>query len=122
MIHLPIYSRKCSSCDGDCIWSDDAWTCTACGDEWSIDHDPKYGPPADAGPWELITSEGRTVYHRRTVGPLCWLTVKRRAMGDYRWVRHTTYGGTRNHYGRVLDCGNAATWQAARSAADRSAR
>lgn len=37
--------RRCSSCGGRCLWAEDAWTCTACGDEWDEDHNLRYAPP-----------------------------------------------------------------------------
>jgi hypothetical protein len=30
--------RRCPSCGGRAPWSDDAWTCERCGDEWYPDH------------------------------------------------------------------------------------
>ena len=36
---------KCASCHGSCRWSDDAWVCRKCGDEWYPDHGAEYAPP-----------------------------------------------------------------------------
>jgi predicted RNA-binding Zn-ribbon protein involved in translation (DUF1610 family) len=38
-------TRRCSNCGGECLWAIDAWTCSACGDEWVEDHNIRYAPP-----------------------------------------------------------------------------
>jgi hypothetical protein len=35
-------ARPCTTCGGTCRWSDDAWCCVDCGDEWSVDAGPQY--------------------------------------------------------------------------------
>lgn len=37
--------RKCTTCGGRCLWADDAWVCSRCGDEWYPDHGEMYAPP-----------------------------------------------------------------------------
>jgi len=37
--------RRCSVCGGRCYWSEDAWTCSACGSEWNEDHSLNFAPP-----------------------------------------------------------------------------
>lgn len=117
-------TRRCTTCGGDCHWSDDAWTCTACGDEWGFDHDPKYGAPGDeeVSSWEVIKSERATVYHRRILGPDYWLAVRQLPDGSWRWRRRHRPAHSGVIPAAVLDSGTASTWQAARAAADRSTR
>lgn len=41
-------SVRCAVCNGLCFWSEDAWVCTKCGDEWYPDHGPEYAAPGGA--------------------------------------------------------------------------
>ena len=37
--------RRCSACNGRCLWAEDAWVCSKCGSEWVEDHALRYAPP-----------------------------------------------------------------------------
>lgn len=69
--------------------------------------------------WELIRSlaaaERHTVWHRYTLSPTRWLSVRQEAPGVWRWSHHTRSG--RGGGGRRLAEGTATSWAAARSAA-----
>lgn len=37
-----VYVRPCASCGGGCLWTEDAWVCRRCGDEWYPDSGEPY--------------------------------------------------------------------------------
>jgi hypothetical protein len=58
---------RCSTCGGRCLWADDAWTCTRCGDEWDRDHDPiNFADPGEPVPCRRLLPY--TVHEARSAG------------------------------------------------------
>lgn len=69
--------------------------------------------------WELVKSEGRTIYHRRTLNTWAWLTVVQ--VDTHRWEWAVREWPDDQTVPTVLAAGEATSWLYARRYADRAA-